>query len=362
MKKKWIFLLLMILIFIYACGCSEEKRSKNGTVDSAPQCEQEEAEQDLTTICVAVQEYYISSSIGYILDNHLDEKFGLKLVPVMYPSGAEQILDIDQNIYDVATIGASFLYPLIEDQAILIGEHIKCTGGNAIYARKGSPVLEVKGFNPIYPEVYGDPETVKKCTILMKENTTSQYLGMKWLESIGVKADSVSIEYMDFDQMYEEFSEDYGDATVLTAPFSYQAEKSGYIEVATTESLFINMYEVIIATNEAYETKRDALVQFLGLLLYANEELEADFNRKMSVCGSWYEKNDVNFTRDILKQECKDKLFITRDNYEIEEFGKFEYKYAEYMAAIGNIPPIKLKNVKENMDVELFREALETAP
>ena len=92
--------------------------------------------------------------------------------------------------------------------------------------------------------------------------------------------------------------------------------------------------------------------------MYADGELEADFKKKVELCESWYADHGVDYTADIVRQECKDKIFITRDNYSMEEFGKFENKYAEYMAAIGNMPPEKLKSVRNNMDGTLFEQAL----
>ena len=129
--------------------------------------------------------------------------------------------------------------------------------------------------------------------------------------------------------------------------------------MASTASLYVDMYEVIIATNNAYADKKEALGKFLEVLLYANRQLEADFGEKLEACGAWYEGSGVAFTQDVLREECRDKLFVTEDNYSIDNFGEFEYKYAEYMAAIGNIPPASLKNVKENMDDSLFRQAFE---
>lgn len=351
MKKQGVLILCTLCIAAGACGLSAGRREK-GPDSTADQ-------EELLPLRVAVQEYYVSSPVGYIVEKGLDREYGLELELVMYPSGAEQILDADQDVYDVATIGASFLYPLMEDQAVLIGEHIKSTGADAIYVKPDSPILGVRGFNPIYQEVYGDPETVRGSTILMKENTTSQYLGMKWLESIGVKADAVEIRYMDLDQVLQNFSDGCGDAAVLAAPYSYQAEKDGYVKVASTESLYVDMYEVIIATNKAYEGKTEALERFLEVLLYANRQLEADFGEKLKACGAWYENNGVAFTQDALRKECEDKLFVTEENYSIGQFGEFEYKYAEYMAAIGNIPPASLKNVKENIDSSLFCQAFE---
>lgn len=354
MKKK---VLILVITGIVLSGCDGNRGPRYSASDYLSE-EPEAGQQELATVRVAVQEYYISSPIGYILENRLDEKFGLKVEPVLYPSGAEQMTDVDKDVYDVATIGAAFLYPLMEDKAVLIGEHIRVRGGNDIYTRQGNEVLTTRGFNPMYQNVYGDPESVKGKTILMKENTTIQYLGMKWLESIGVRAEEVQIEYQDFAQLYEEFRGGFGDVVVLPAPFSYQAKQDGFPLVAGTESLHCDMYEVIIATNQAYETEPETLIRFLELLLYADGELEADFKKKVELCESWYADHGVDYTADIVRQECKDKIFITRDNYSMEEFGKFENKYAEYMAAIGNMPPEKLKSVRNNMDGTLFEQAL----
>ena len=229
MKKK---VLILVITGIVLSGCDGNRGPRYSASDYLSE-EPEAGQQELATVRVAVQEYYISSPIGYILENRLDEKFGLKVEPVLYPSGAEQMTDVDKDVYDVATIGAAFLYPLMEDKAVLIGEHIRVRGGNDIYTRQGNEVLTTRGFNPMYQNVYGDPESVKGKTILMKENTTTQYLGMKWLESIGVRAEEVQIEYQDFAQLYEEFRGGFGDVVVLPAPFSYQAKQDGFPLVTT---------------------------------------------------------------------------------------------------------------------------------
>lgn len=353
MKRRWQFWFVVMGLGAVLAGClgSMQKSIEDGKDIS------EEEPRERTEIRVAVQDYFLSAPIGYIVEHNLDEQFGLRVILVKYPSGAEQIQDMDKDVFDVATIGSACLYPMAEDKAVLIGEHVRCSGGNAIFVRKGSPILQVKGFNPLYQEVYGDSDTVRGSRILLKENTTSQYLGMKWLESIGVRSDFVEIEYMDFEGIFQKFQNGYGDVAVLPAPYTYQAEKEGYVKVASMNSLYIDNFEVILATNQAYGEKQEELLRFLQLLLYANEELESDFDKKFEACESWYEQNGVSFTRDSLEQECKDKIFVTRENYSLEKFGQFEYKYAEYMAAIGNIEPMTLKNVKENMDPELWKKA-----
>lgn len=351
MKKKILLAVTIILaIVIFSCGRNMPDQKVEQEV---------QGNKKLISLRVAVQQYYISFPINYIIEQGLDEKFGLKLIPVEYSSGAEQIVDIENDKYDVATTGAAFLYPLVENKAVVIGEHIRSSGGDSIYVREGSDILDVKGFNPTYPGVYGDLETVKGSRILMKGNTTPQYLGMKWLESIGVKRGSVKLSYGDFQEIYDRFVDGEGDAVVLSAPYSYQAQKEGYKKVADTKSLHTDIYEVILATSNAHEEKRQALVQFMKCILSANEMLESDFQMKLDSSEKWYEKQGESVSRDILEIECEDKILVTRKNYELKSFGSYEMKYAEYMAAIGNIGPFGLPNVEANIDKELFKEAFQ---
>lgn len=352
MKKK-VLLIGIVILMIGVSACSSATHTDKGRQKGG------RSKQTLTPLRVAVQPYYISSPIGYIMEQGLDEEFGLKLIPVKYPSGAEQIMDIEKDQYDVATSGAAFLYSLVENKGVVIGEHICSTGGDAVYVRNDSSILDIKGFNPTYPEVYGDLETVRGRRILMKVNTTQQYLGMKWLESVGVKKSLVKLSYGTFEGNYESFLEGEGDAIVLSAPYSYRAEREGLKKTADAESLHTEIYEVILATKEAHKEKREILVRFMECLLYANEILESDQDKKLKAAGDWYKGQGQEVSGADLKAECADKLLVTRQNYDIDKFGDFELKYAEYMAAIGNIPPIGLSNVEDNVDRELFQEAFE---
>lgn len=352
MKKK-VLLIGIVILMIGVSACSSVTNTDQGRQKSG------RSKQTLTPLRVAVQPYYISSPVGYIMEQGLDEEFGLKLIPVKYPSGAEQIMDIEKDQYDVATSGAAFLYSLVENKGVVIGEHICSTGGDAVYVRDDSSILDIKGFNPTYPEVYGDLETVRGRRILMKVNTTQQYLGMKWLESVGVKKSLVKLSYGTFEGNYESFMGGEGDAIVLSAPYSYRAEREGLKKTADAESLHTEIYEVILATKEAHKEKRETLVRFMECLLYANEILESDQDEKLKAAGDWYKGQGQEVSGADLKAECTDKLLVTRQNYDIEKFGEFELKYAEYMAAIGNIPPIGLSNVEANVDKELFQEAFE---
>jgi len=353
-KKKWLSILLLSCILLSACR--QEPFYINGESEEVTRRE------DLRPIRVAVQEFYISTPIGFMIENRIDEKFGLEVIPVVYRSGAEQILDIEKDKFDVATIGAAFLYPLVEDTGVLIGAHIRSNAGNGIYVRGDSEILQVRGFNPTYPAVYGSPETIRGSTILLRENTTLQYLGMKWLESMGVRQEAVEILDMDFREAYERFLDGEGDVIVLPAPYSYMAEAAGYHMVADAKALHTELYEVILATTRAHAEMREDLVTFLECLLYTNLLLEMDFSRKVDAVESWYLQHGQQISREMLEREARDKIFITRENYDVFSFGEFEKMYAEYMAIIGNIPAWTLPNVERNIDRELFKEAFFASP
>lgn len=254
--KLFGLLLLFGLLFIITFSLAKSKQ----TVSLMEQQEKQPVYDSLKTLRVSVQPLYISAQLQYIMDHHLDLDNGLKLELVMSASGAEQIREETMKKWDVATIeGGAFVYPVADDRAVVIAETISSNDCNNVYANKNSDVFTVKGFNPIYPNVYGDPDTVLGKDVLLMPNTTSQYIMAKWLASIGVRADSVHIISGDFQENYERIAKGMGDFASLTAPYSLMAEEKDFKKVASASDLNIPFYEVLIANKETYENKKDEL-------------------------------------------------------------------------------------------------------
>ena len=115
-KRNLIITSLLIITTFLLVGCNSNKN------EADIYGEKNKPSKELKEIRVAVQDYFLSSSIGYMVENNIDEKFGLDIKLVEYPSGAEQIKDIEEDLYDVATIGTAYLEPLAQNQAVLIGE------------------------------------------------------------------------------------------------------------------------------------------------------------------------------------------------------------------------------------------------
>ena len=101
--------------------------------------------------------------------------------------------------------GGAFVFGVANYDAKVVGSHIDGTGGNELYVRPDSPIAQVKGYNPTYPDVLGSPETVKGAKIIMATGTTSQLCAVKWLEAVGVQEEDVELVNMEYAAGYQAF-------------------------------------------------------------------------------------------------------------------------------------------------------------
>ncbi len=234
---------------IMLTGCSTKGNQEKNNIDY----------EDLSVIRVAANEYFLGTPLSYILENNLDEKHGLKIELSVYPSGGVQENEaLAKGDVDVALIGGSFVFGVVESNAKVIAEYIYSNGGNALYADADSELFKVQGFNPTYPDVYGDRATVENKTVFLEMGgTTAQLLTFRWLETIGgVRNEDITIVDMDFESTYEAFTRGEGEIGALVSPYSYLAEELGYKKIASFKELNYPFYEVVIASEDAYENKK----------------------------------------------------------------------------------------------------------
>lgn len=140
---------------------------------------------ELPVLRVAVMPFYISSPIGYMVDNGLDVANGFKVEQIMFPSGAPMNEAVASDSYDIATNGGAFIFGVANFNTKVIASHISGTGGNEIWIEKGSAIAAKTGVNPAFPTVVGDPEALKGAVIAQATGTTSQLAIIKWLEALG---------------------------------------------------------------------------------------------------------------------------------------------------------------------------------
>ncbi|GAA0793546.1 hypothetical protein GCM10008910_08830 [Faecalicatena orotica] len=348
-------LALSCLVGCQSGGKTEEKQGKTEASDAKEDTDSGE----LPVIRVAVMPFYISSQIGYIIDNKLDEANGFKIEPVMFPTGAPMNEAIASDSYDVATIGGAFVFGVANFDAHVIASHINGTGGNEIWAYKDSALAGVKGTNPDYPDVLGSPDTVKGVKIVQTTGTTGQLAVTKWLEAIGVPETDVQMVHMEFAQCYQAFKGGQADVAALTSPYCFQTDDT-MVKVADLDQLGLQLYEEITLTDKAYNNEeiKAVIPAFLKTLYEVNDELEANPDKKFEAVKKWYNDNGGSATDEDIQAECDLKPFVTTEDAKALKLGDYEAAYAEFMVSQDKLDGDKVETVKNNTTSEFLDEAL----
>lgn len=318
------------------------------------------AEDKLPTLRVAVMPFYISSPIGYIMDNKLDEANGFKIEPIMFPTGAPMNEAIASDSYDVATIGGAFVFGVANFDAHVIASHINGTGGNEIWAHADSPLVKEKGVNSDYPDVLGSQETVEGLKIVQTTGTTGQLAVTKWLEAIGVPEEDVQMVHMEYAQCYQAFKGGQADIAALVSPYCFQTDDT-MVKVADLEQLGVELYEEITLTDKAYKNEeiKEIIPNFLKALYQANDELEADPEKKFEAVKKWYNSNGSDASDEDIQAECDLKPFVTTEEIKDMKMGDYEVTYAEFMVSQDKLDAEKVEIVRNNVTDEFIKAAFE---
>ena len=341
MKKILTVLLVLTLSFaLFASGAKETPANA------------------LPVIRVAVMPFYISSPIGYIMDNGLDVANGFKIEPIMFPTGGPMNEAIASDAYDVATIGGAFVFGVANFRAHAIASHINGTGGNEIWAKAGTPLASVKGVNPAYPEVLGSPATVKGLKIVQNTGTTAQLAITNWLEAIGVAEKDVQIIHMDFAQSFQAFKAGSADVAALVSPYCFQTDNT-MVKVADLKQLGVQLYEEITLTDKAYKNPEITKVipTFLRVLFEVNDKLEADKTLKFAAVKKWYNDNGGSATDANIQAECDLKPFVTTSEAKAMKLGEYETTYAAFMVSQDKLGKDKVEVVRANTTDEFLKQA-----
>lgn len=373
MKRNLALVLFAVMLIGLLGGCgtkgevAEEKPVETNQQVEAPKAEEAPAKteepavkpEDLPVIRVAVMPFYNGASVGYILDNALDVKNGFKVEPIMFSSGAPMNEALSTDSFDVAATGGAYVFGIASFGAKIIGPYDNSTGGNELWIKKSLKAVEVKGFNPNFPEVLGNPDTVKGLTLLQTTGTTGQYVAVKWLEALGLTDKDVKTVHMDFATVYQAFKSDRGDAAALVSPYCFQTDDT-MVKAADLKQLGLGMYSELMMPAKAYDDQvmRGNVIKLLKVMYQVGDEFKADHEKYVAAVTKWYKDNGSTATDEQIRAECDLKSFVTTEQAKSMEFGKAEISYAEFMASQDKITPDSMDDVKANIATEAFQEAL----
>ena len=156
--------------------------------------------------------------IWYAKQKGWDKQEGLDIVLNRFDSGKDLIGNADKWV-----IGACGAFPILTspypEQFTIIGVGNDESLANAVMVRPDSPLLDTKGANKGYPNLYGKADDVRGKTIICPASSSAQYLLTKWLAAYGLTTEDVRIQNTDAVPGLQAFFEGEGDAIVLWAPY-----------------------------------------------------------------------------------------------------------------------------------------------
>ncbi len=362
MKKLLVMVLALMMVLSIFAGCAAP--AADAKAEKTPAKAEEKADEvaeesaQLPVIRVAVMPYYLSAPIGYMMDNKIDEANGFKIEAVMFVSGGPINEALPADEFDISPTGGAWLFGVANYGAYAVGSHIAATGGNSIWVRKDSDIAKVIGAQAGYPDMLGDPASVKGSQILQTSGTTGQLMIEKWLQAVGVPTSDVEMVHMDFAQVYQGFKSGEGDVAALVQPYSSQTEED-WVMAADLFQLNTPLYETIIMPKEKYEDPEmfDLAAKFLNTMYATYDILEADYDVKVAAVSKWYKDNGNDTEEDIVRAECEAKPLVTSDIAKELEIGAYEMDMARFFVSVGKLEESKLAGMEDKMGQALLDAA-----
>ena len=266
MKKKLLAVLLAasMVVGLAACG----GKSQDG--GSASGGDADASGGDLPVLKVAVMPFLNCLPVEYMIENGLDEENGFKIETVYFANGTAMNEALAADQWEVGTLSAAAVNSLAIYGAYCIADIGHSEGGLYTLAKADSPIAEIKGANPSYPEVYGDADSVKGTTIATQTGTISHLNVNKWLEVLGLTPDDVEIV---FDVVFGLAGKlTMAGCSLLIKPLVAPSEiaRERILQILAGRILFI-LYEavefvVLVAAPQAYASEIKAENVFVGFM------------------------------------------------------------------------------------------------
>ena len=368
--KRMIGLFLAVVMMFTMSSCSGSGSSDSQQSDAASIVAGSASTADLVSMRVAVMPYAISMPTYYAIETGLAQQYGLELELVMFSSGATMNEAMASNQFDVAPIGGAGIYGIASYDGVYIADQViyektddgQPTGGDGIYCLADHPAIDVKGYNEEYPNVCGDPDTVRGSTILYTSGTTAHQLVIMWLDALGIELDEVSMLNMDFAQSYNALKTGQADFACLTSPYTTQAQNEGYAYVADGKSLHQSSVESIMSPRDYYEENKENLARFLCMQYEANRQLEeGGIDLKVEWMKNWYDYNGTSYTDEEVYAEMETGVLCTWDTYTKVEYGAYAKDLADFYLLNELLTQDAVENVNNNITTDVFEMAKKMA-
>lgn len=204
----------------------------------------------------------------YAIDKGWDKEEGLAIELVYFDSGIDALSALPSGGWVLGGFGAlPGIMGNLRHDLYVIGIGNDESLSNGILVRPDSPILEVKGYNKEYPDVYGSPETVKGKEFLVTTISSAHYTLAQWLRVLGLTEADIVIKNMDQPQAVGALSAGIGDGVALWSPHMLVGEEKGWKVAATPESCGAKLPIVLVAERNFADANPEIVAKFLRIYL-----------------------------------------------------------------------------------------------
>lgn len=358
MKKIISLALALCLMASLVTGCggaSSSAAPQSGSASAQPSGE------DLPTLRVAVMPLITSLPVKYVIENGLDVERGFRIEPLTFSTGAPMNEALGADLWDVATIGVAAVTSVAAYGGVLVGDLLEASDGIGLYVRPDSPIAQVSGANPDYPDLLGDADSVRGASFILDIGTIKHLNELKYLEAIGLDGTEINTINMDTSQGYQAFLAGEGDIVGLMPPFSFMAEdENGWINIGGLRELDIPVVDMMVANSKSLENAETAelIVKFMDAVYEANAALNADPEMTKDLLAQYYTENASEVDEANIAQDVGRVHFLTKDDLQEWDTGAFLKEMAEFMNGIGTVEDDKMPLFESNVTSDYVNQVL----
>ena len=293
-----------------------------------------------------------------MIENGLDEENGFKIETVYFANGTAMNEALASDQWEVGTLSAAAVNSLAIYGAYCIADIGHSEGGLYTLVSEDSPIAEVQGANPSYPDVYGDADSVRGAVIAIQTGTISHLNVNKWLEVLGLTPEDVELVSMDYPSAYQALKTGNCDVAALNPPTSYTAESEGYVVTSSLSSLDVPQYDSIIVSNKAFTERQDVLVNYVKAFFQATDALQADPEMAASMLYDWYTSNGSETTLEACATEIETRPFVTSEEAKGITIGESVIVTGEFRVSQELLEESRYPEIATHIDDTIIKEAL----
>lgn len=365
MKKRVVAFGLTFALILGLAGCGGKQKDEEpvkaeretGVEENQPSAVEED-NTDLPALKVAVMPFANSVPVVYMVQNGLDTANGFKIEMVNFSGGGTMNEALAADEWEIGTLSAAAVNSLAIYGAYCVADIAHSEGGLCTFCSADSPIAQVKGSNPSYPELYGDAETVKGITIAANTGTISHLNAIKWLEALGLTVDDVNLVSMDFSASYQALITGNCDVAALNPPSSYEAEEEGYVITSSLSALNIPQFDSIVCSAKTYNERPEIVEKYIKAFFEATDALQADTDMAAQLLLDWYTENGTESSLEACKKEVETRPYVTSEEAKEIKVGESVIITGEFWVSQGLLEENKYPELATHIDDSLIKKAL----